>query len=59
MIENRMVVDSEWTEPDYSNNPCCEICGERIEQDDAVCIPKYGYVCDSCLENSREELGNE
>ena len=59
IIENRMVVDSEWQEEDYLNNPCCEICGERIEQEDAVYIPNYGYVCDACLEDSRRGLGNE
>ena len=59
MIENRMAIDSEWPEKDYSENPCCEMCGEAIEQEEAVYIPNYGYVCDGCLEDSRRELGNE
>ena len=59
MIENRMAVDSEWPEKDYSENPCCEMCGEAIEQEEAVYIPNYGYVCDGCLEDSRRGLGNE
>ena len=54
-----MAIDSEWPEKDYSENPCCEMCGEAIEQEEAVYIPNYGYVCDGCLEDSRRELGNE
>ena len=41
---------------EIESHPCCEICGERIDQESAVKLENYGYVCDSCLENSREEL---
>ena len=59
MFENSMVSGYEFDEPDYSGNPCCEICGEVIEQNSAVYIPKFGFICDGCIEDCREELGNE
>jgi formylmethanofuran dehydrogenase subunit E len=32
--------------------PECSLCGEHIQQEDAVCI--HGeYICDECLENNR------
>ena len=33
---------------------CCE-CGERIQQEDAVCI-NDNYICDHCLDDLRVEL---
>ena len=47
--------DSE-NEEILESHPCCEICGERIDQEDAVMIPNYGYVCDGCLESNREDI---
>lgn len=39
-----------------NNRPCCEICGKRIEDDEAYKIPKYGYICIKCMKESIEEL---
>ena len=40
--------------------PVCELCGERIYQDDAVCINGSWY-CDECLDDCRKdtERGDE
>lgn len=35
--------------------PECEMCGEHIQQDNAVCIDGKWY-CDICLEESRENI---
>ena len=35
--------------------PICERCGNRIEQEWAVCIEGFWY-CDECLENYRKEV---
>ena len=41
--------------------PCCAICGEHIDQEDAVCF--HGeWICDDCLDDLRvvlEEMEEE
>jgi formylmethanofuran dehydrogenase subunit E len=36
--------------------PKCCLCGEHIQQEDAVRIG-HAYYCDDCLKDSREEIG--
>lgn len=54
--EHDFELDDSDREEELESHPCCEICGERIDQTDAVRIPNYGFVCDCCLVNSREDL---
>lgn len=37
--------------------PKCKRCGERIQQERAVCIDG-GYYCDECLDEMRESIGD-
>lgn len=38
--------------------PRCCLCGDPIQQEDAVRIDDK-YYCDNCLKSSREEIGGE
>lgn len=61
MIENRMVVDSQW--PDYEddkNLPVCDCCEEKIRQYRALHIlsgKKRVWICDKCIEDMKEVTG--
>lgn len=46
-VENRMVVDSEWDEPDEMHFYCCE-CGNEIE-DDIYEDEHNEFLCADCL----------
>lgn len=60
MIENRMVVDSEWGESAEKFLPICKCCEEKIEQFRALRI-LYGrekiWLCDRCIEGLKEVTG--
>lgn len=62
MVENRMVVDSEWEtkDADYERLPTCECCEERIRQYKALHIlsgKKRIWICDRCIEDLKETIG--
>ena len=38
--------------------PTCQICGDAIQQERAVCINGFWY-CDECIENNRKEIDVE
>lgn len=60
-IENRMVLDSQWTECENNESlPVCECCEEKIKQFRALHIlsgKKRVWICDSCIEDMKEVTG--
>lgn len=59
MIENRMVVDSEWhdSENELENQPVCYECGEHI-QDESHYIYDGMHICNRCMDNHRVSTDN-
>lgn len=61
MIENRMVIDSEWEErPEYDDVPKCDCCEEKIKQFRALHIlsgNRRVWICDRCIEDLKEVTG--
>ena len=35
--------------------PECELCGDPIQQEDAVCLDGY-WFCDNCLKENRKDI---
>lgn len=42
-----------WKERELKKRPVCVICGEHIQQEDAVCISGQ-WICDQCLKEARK-----
>ena len=62
ILENRMVVDSEWDHNDLDGQelPRCECCEERIRQFRALRIlngRRRIWMCDRCIEDMKEVTG--
>ncbi len=61
MIENPMIIDSQW--PEFENDealPVCECCEEKIRQFRALHIlsgKKWVWICDRCIEDLKEVTG--
>lgn len=54
MIENRMVVDSEWPdrEKELEKLPVCYECGEPIQDEDHYYYDGM-HICNRCMDNHR------
>ena len=39
--------------------PKCFCCGEPIQQEMAVCLDGFGYLCDDCIKNNMEDVTND
>lgn len=62
-MENRMVVDAQWTEYEREEDeklPICDCCEEKIRQFRALHIlsgKKKVWLCDRCIEVLKEVTG--
>lgn len=36
--------------------PKCQICGDHIQEESAHYIDGFGWICDSCLRDSRKDI---
>lgn len=53
-----------WVEHDREQNrqleslPKCFHCGEPVQQDMAVYLEGFGYLCDDCIKNNMTEVND-
>lgn len=69
MIENRMVIASEWSRIENTVSkeilkrlPVCDCCKETILQNKALHIIsgyKKNWMCDRCIEDCKQDTGLE